>query len=215
MTTRPNLAQLRETLKLKDRKKPSADNGPDQDETTLKFWNMEVGQETIVRLLQDADEDNQNLFYITLHEHWIPKPDDSNKKVKHPCGKNDDWEGECQYCAAQNTYYKANNKELAYVFKRTTHRLVLVYVVSDPVKPENDGKVFKCYLSRQIYEVLDRQIDLLLKEDDKSNIFDGKGFNFILRKTKQGEYANYMASDFARRETTIPKQKPIKFKELI
>lgn len=89
------------------------------------------------------------------------------------------------------------NKEQARKQKRRLNYIANIYVVKDPAKPENEGKVFLFKFGKKLFSKLE---DLMSpKEDDLKpvNPFDlWEGANFRLRFHKESGYRTYEKSMF-------------------
>ena len=90
-------------------------------------------------------------------------------------------------------------KEKARAIVRSEKWLVNVYVVNDPVNPENNGKVKVLRYGKQIHNIL---MDAIEGEDSAElgpRIFDlgPNGVNFRVKVEKQGDFPTYVSSKFA------------------
>jgi len=91
------------------------------------------------------------------------------------------------------------DKERASAIMRAEKWLVNVYVVNDPVNPENNGKVKILRYGKQIHNII---MDAIEGEDSAElgpRIFDlgPNGCNFRVKVEKQGDYPTYVSSKFA------------------
>lgn len=91
-----------------------------------------------------------------------------------------------------------SDKDKARKQKRRLHYVSNIYVVSDPERPENEGKVFKYQYGKKIF---DKIIDVMKPqfEDEKPinpfNLWDGA--DFILKIRQVEGWRNYDKSEFA------------------
>lgn len=69
---------------------------------------------------------------------------------------------------------------------RAEYYIANIYVVKDPHKPENEGKVFRWKFGRQIYNMINLQIFPKFETDPSVNVFDPEeGADFHFRITKR------------------------------
>jgi hypothetical protein len=102
-------------------------------------------------------------------------------------------------------------------FKRKFHGYAMVYVVSDPVTPENNGSVKMMHYTIRTKKWFDREIfgiKSTWKSDGESTTDDvsdpvgidafklDNGYDLIMTVTKQGEWNNYEPK-FARKPTSV------------
>ena len=90
-------------------------------------------------------------------------------------------------------------KEKAKAIVRSEKWLVNVYVVNDPVNPDNNGKIKILRYGKQIHNII---VDAIEGEDSAElgpRIFDlsPNGVNFRVKVEKQGDFPTYVASKFA------------------
>ncbi len=168
------------------------------------FWQMAVGDQARVRILPDSNEDNPFMFYVDRLEHKI-SINGEDKRI--PCRS---MHGEdCPICELSRKYYKEEgkgSKNGKYYYRNKTS-LVRVLVVEDPLAPNKDtgetyeGKVLNTQFGYQLMEKIKEQIS----SDDLGDFTDfNEGYDFIIKKTPQGEYGTYaVGSGFARRPSAI------------
>lgn len=90
-------------------------------------------------------------------------------------------------------------KKKALALIRRENWLVNVYVVNDPVNPENNGTIKILRYGKQLHKII---VDAITGEeaaDFGPRIFDlsPKGCNFRIKVEKQGDYPTYVSSKFA------------------
>lgn len=90
-------------------------------------------------------------------------------------------------------------KEKAKAIVRSEKWLVNVYVVNDPVNPENNGKVKMLRYGKQIHNIIMDAIEGEDAADLGPRIFDlgPNGVSFRVKVEKQGDYPTYVSSKFA------------------
>jgi hypothetical protein len=90
-------------------------------------------------------------------------------------------------------------KEKAKAIVRSEKWLVNVYVVNDPVNPENNGKVKMLRYGKQIHNIITDAIEGEDAAELGPRIFDlsPNGVNLRVKVEKQGDYPTYVSSKFA------------------
>jgi hypothetical protein len=90
------------------------------------------------------------------------------------------------------------DKKKAETVKRQEYWAVNVYVVDDPVNPENNGKIKILRSGRQLHKIINSAMDGEDAEEFGSRIFEfeNAGCNLKVKAEKQGEYTVYTASRF-------------------
>jgi len=89
-------------------------------------------------------------------------------------------------------------KKKADTIRRTENWLVNVYVVNDPVSPENNGQVRIMRFGKQLHKII---MDSIQDEDESAvgfRAFDltSNGCNFRVKVEKQGDFPTYVTSKF-------------------
>jgi len=89
-------------------------------------------------------------------------------------------------------------KEKAKAIVRSEKWLVNVYVVNDPVNPENNGKVKMLRYGKQIHNIITDAIEGDDAAELGPRIFDlgPDGVNFRVKVEKQGDFPTYVSSKF-------------------
>ena len=76
--------------------------------------------------------------------------------------------------------------------KRRLHYVSNIYVINDPVKPENNGKVFLFKYGKKIYDKLNGLANPKFADKEKVNPFDFfEGATFNLRASKEDGFRSY------------------------
>ena len=90
-------------------------------------------------------------------------------------------------------------KEKAKAIMRSEKWLVNVYVVNDPVNPDNNGKIKVLRYGKQIHNIIMDAIEGEDSADFGPRIFDlgPNGVNFRVKVEKQGDFPTYVSSKFA------------------
>mgnify|MGYP002700486752 FL=1 len=90
-----------------------------------------------------------------------------------------------------------SDKEIARKQKRKLQYYSNIYVVSDPVHPENEGKVFLFRFGKKIFDKIMEAMQPAFEDEVAINPFDfWKGANFKLKIRKVDGYWNYDKSEF-------------------
>jgi len=90
-----------------------------------------------------------------------------------------------------------SDKNIARERKRKVNYVSNIYVVSDSVNPQNEGKVFLFRYGSKIFEKLQEVMKPEFKDEEAINPFDfWKGANFRLKIRKVAGYTNYDKSEF-------------------
>lgn len=203
MNAKEKLEAMRQRIKNRGEKgkrgKGSADVFP--------FWNMEIGQASKVRLLPDANEDNPDMFFVTKREHKL-KIDGKTRTVicRQTFGE------KCPICELSQKYYKSGDKIKGKYYWRDLTHIARVLILDTPLEPDEEsgmetyvGQVMKTQIAYQLMQKIDEQ---LTSQEDPLEALPWdieNGYDFIIKKTKQGEHANYqVGSTFARSPSAIP-----------
>ncbi len=171
-------------------KKPAQNEGGSRPNNYYPFWNMEVGQQAIVRFLSDKNEDNPFGFVVEKLMHTLVI-NGENKSVA--CLK---MHGEdCPICKVSSEYYKKEDKENGKKYWRKKQHLAQALIIEDPLKPDettketHEGKVRFLALGYQLYQVIQAAFEGGDLDEIPYNM-DG-GYDFVIRVTDQGGHNNY------------------------
>ena len=92
-----------------------------------------------------------------------------------------------------------SDKDVARKQKRKLSYYSNIYVVKDPVSPENEGKVFLFKFGKKIFDKITAAMQPEFEDEDPINPFDfWQGANFKLKIKKVAGYWNYDSSEFSR-----------------
>jgi hypothetical protein len=164
------------------------------------FWKMELDTTAIVRFLPDLDQDNPLGWYTENITHTLMI---NGKKKIVPCLQ---MYGEsCPCCELSQKYYKeeGDNSANGKKYWKKKEILAQVHVVSSPFEIEDNGNPAKLIqLGPKIFKTVKTAITSGDIENDPDS-FKG-GYDFRIRKTKQGEYADYSTSSFAPKQSDVP-----------
>jgi len=89
-------------------------------------------------------------------------------------------------------------KKKAAALTRRENWLVNIYIVNDPVNPDNNGQIKVLRFGRQLHKIIMDAISGEDAEDFGPRIFDlsPKGCNFKIKVERQGDYPTYVSSKF-------------------
>lgn len=210
---RPSLADLKKLIKEQEQKSKGGFFNGDE----YPFWNMKDQEESIIRILPDQDEENPRIFYVEFFEHKIHINGDMRTI---PCSSN--YGEECPICERSVKYYKIarelkeetkdfnnlgpNAKKGSYYYKKKS-ALLKALVVKDPLpeSPEtgknSQGTIKTVKFSTQVLNALNSSLAGFEDNDEPWDLI--KGYDFIIRKGKQGSQASYTGSSFSRKSTAV------------
>lgn len=190
--------------KLVAEKEKKEKGGTNFSNDIYPFWVMATGDSARVRILPDKNEDNDYIFFVDRLEHTISL-NGEDKKI--PCRSM--YGEDCPICELSRKYYKEEgkgSKNGKYFYRKKTS-ILRVLVQDDPLEPNKEtgetfeGKVVNTQFGYQLMEKIKEQIS----NDDLGDFTDFKdGFDFIIKKTPQGDYGTYsVGSQFARKPTEL------------
>lgn len=207
------LEALRALLK-KEKENKDNKGGNRRRNNMYPFWTMDVNKTAKVRLLPDKNEENPFLFYVEKLEHTLSI---GGKDEKIPCL----WMyGEkCPICQLSQSYYKAEGKESKngkYYYRDKTS-MVNLLVLEDPLPVDEEtgesyaGKQLNSQFGFQLMECIKNALLPDPDEEESDEDFEPwsltKGHDFFIKKTMQGQHANFaMASKFSKKSTPISEE---------
>lgn len=194
-----SIEQLRANFKSSD------NEGQSRPNNYYPFWNIPEGSQAVLRFLPDANENNPLGFVVEKVMHNLVV---NGEKKSVPCLKQYAEEGnECPVCNVSSAYYKDNDKANGKKYWRKKQHLAQVLVVEDPLPPNtetgetHEGKVRFVALGFQLFNIIKDAFES--GELDEAPFAYKGGTNFIVKKTKQGDYPSYALSKFTRRSTDL------------
>lgn len=168
-----------------------------------RFFDMKTGEQATVRFLPDKNTENPLGFLVEKVQHNL----EINGETKVvPCLSM--YGQECPICNVSREYYNAGDDVNGKKYWKKRQHIGQVVVIDDPipnVESDDDGtvKVKLINIGYQLYNVI--------KEAFESGDLDEvpcdyeNGYNFIIKKTKQGKWDSYaMGSKFARKVSSLP-----------
>jgi hypothetical protein len=203
--SKPSMAELRAKFKAKADNKGKNSN---MNTEVYPFWNLAVDSSSTVRLLPDKNEDNENYFYVDRLEHKI-SINGTDRKI--PCIRM--FDEKCPICDLSSKFYKDEGRESErgkyYWIKRTS--LMKALIIKDGIdysggEESAEGQVKTLMFTYQVMKPL----TTALHNDDEELALEelpwdmDAGYNFIIQKTKQGNYDNYGTSSFSTKQSAVP-----------
>lgn len=182
------------------------------DNASFPFWNIPDNTQATIRLLRDGDESNdffwRELTRINLVFPGVvggEYPTDREVTVKVPCMEM--FGQKCPITEDIRPLWKGSedDKNLARQYYRKKSFLYQGFVVNSPLQeqaPENPIRRF--VINQTIHEIIEASLtdsDMIDLPIDEVN-----GIDFIIKKTKKGQYANYQTSGWARRERSLTEE---------
>lgn len=196
---RPSLADLRARMKKNSEKSNSG---------FYQFYNMKIGEQAVVRFLPDKNENNPDGFFVTKMSHKLSiNGEDKNIPCRRQYLDENQEPHACPICELSQQYYKKQDKKNGGKYWHKKMYYANVLVVTDPLpadaetKQNATGTVQLISFSKKIYDAIDDAIqsgDIEELPDDFS-----AGTDFIIKKTQQGEYADYSRSKFAKHPSEL------------
>lgn len=192
-----SLADLQGAFKTPERE------GSNLPNNYYPFWNMKEGEQAIVRFLPDGNEDNALGFLVEKVMHNLVINGD---KKNVPCLSM--YGEDCPICGVSQQYYKADDKDNGKKYWKKKQHLAQALIVEDPLPADeatgenSEGKVKFLALGYQLFNIIKEAFESG-ELDEIPYAYDG-GCNFIIKKTKQGDYATYaVGSKFARKASDL------------
>lgn len=190
---------------FKKEKENKTEGGNKRRGDMYPFWQMDMNKKAVVRILPDKNPENPYMFFIDKLEHTLSI---NGKDEKVPCLQM--YGEKCPICELSRDFYKTEGKGSAngkYYYRKKTS-LLRVLVVEDPLPPDEEtgetaeGKVLNTQFGYQLMEKIKEEI---ASDELEALPWDmDEGYNFIIKKTPQGEYGTYaVGSGFARRPTPV------------
>ncbi len=171
-------------------KKNENEGGTNRPNNYYPFWNLQEGQQAVVRFLPDKNTSNPLGFLVEKLMHTL---DINGEKKSAPCLRM--YGEDCPICKVSSAYYKAEDKANGKKYWRKKQHIAQGLVIEDPMpadentKETHQGKVRFFALGYQLFNVIKEAFEGGELEDVPYSP-DG-GYDFIIKKTKQGEYSTY------------------------
>jgi hypothetical protein len=161
------------------------------------FWKMEIGQTATIRFLPDANTENP-LGFVTENVTHKLQINGENKTV--PCLS---MYGEaCPVCALSQKFYAEGNEQEGKKYYKKREYLSSAIVIASPFvydDPEDLVKVVS--FGPKIFKLIQ---SAFTSGDLEEVPYDfNSGYDYRIRKTQSGDYADYTTSSFAPKATAL------------
>lgn len=160
------------------------------------FLKTEPGNTYVVRLLPNI-KDPAKTFFHSYNYGWNSFANGQFVSVVSPAtwGQRDPIAEERYRVLRTGT---EEEKKKATALTRRENWLVNVYVINDPVNPDNNGNIKVLRFGRQLHKIIMDAINGEEAEEFGPRIFDlsPKGCSFRIKVEKQGDYPTYVSSKF-------------------
>jgi hypothetical protein len=167
------------------------------------FYKIQVGSQAVVRFLPDTNPDNPMGFLVEKVVHNLTI--NGNYRTVTCLSMFDE---DCPICKVSQKYYQAGDKTNGKKYWKNKLHLGQVLVISDPLPPDpetqetHEGKIRYISLKYQLFEIIKSAFEG--GDLDEIPFAYKNGYNFIIKKQQQGDYATYaLGSDFARKPTSL------------
>jgi len=188
------LGSLTEKL-VKEVEKMSSGGGSTDD----RFWKPEMDKGgtgyAVIRFLPAPE--GEDLPWVKMFNHAFQGP--GGWLIDNCLTTKGD---KCPVCQSNSALWNSgveSDKEIARNRKRKLSYYSNIYVVKDPLHPENEGKVFLYKYGKKIFDKILSAMQPEFEDEDPIDPFDfWSGANFKLKITKKDGYWNYDSSEFAR-----------------
>jgi len=172
------------------------------------YWKPEVDKSgngmATIRFLPASEADGEDeLPWVKVFSHGFQGPGGQWLIDNCLTTKNQ----QCPICEHNSTLWNSGieaNKEVVRKQKRKLSYVSNIYVVSDPKRPENEGKVFLFKYGKKIFDKITEAMAPEFADETPINPFDlWKGANFKLKIRKVEGYQNYDKSEFESAEPLL------------
>lgn len=178
-------------------------SGGNSNNNYYPFWDMQVGQRCVIRFLPDLNENNPRGFLVEKVTHNLTI---NGQRRSVPClGM---YEDDCPVCKVSQDYYKAKDEVNGKKYWKKRQYIAQAIIVEDPLEADKDsgenheGKVRAISLGFQIYNIIKEAFGSDELEAIPYDFTDG--YDFIIKKTEQGQYASYaVGTKFANKQRSL------------
>lgn len=187
-------------------------NNQPRENNYYPFWDMKVGDRVVVRFLPDLDENNPRGFLVERVYHRL----EINGRIETVPSLTMYGE-QCPISQVAADYYNAGDKVNGSKYYKKRQHIGQVLIVEDPLPPNaqgetNEGKVKLITISYQLYNIIKEAFTSGELDANPTDFVDG--YDFIIKKTQQGEYANYtVGTNFARKPRALTDEEIIAAEE--
>lgn len=167
-----------------------------------RFFDMKDDTQAVIRFLPDKNPDNPFGFLIEKVTHTLTI-NGENKSV--PCLAM--YGEDCPICRVASTFYKDGDKINGKKYYKKRSHIAQVLIIEDPLPPDpqtgtnSEGQIRYVNLSYQIYQAIKAEFESA-ELDVAPWAYEG-GTNFIIKKSRLGDYSTYANSKFARKSSDL------------
>lgn len=199
------LAEIRAKLKAAEQR--TTENRSSGDNSSYPFWNLNEGEETVLRFLPDGNSDN-TFFWVERAMIKLPFPgikgESQNKStiVQVPCME---MYGEsCPILTEVRPWFKDPGLEaMGRKYWKKRSYIFQGFVVEDGLKEDNtpENPIRRFVISPQIYQLIRAALVDPELEDLPTDYIHG--LDFRIKKGSKGGFADYSTSTWSRRERPL------------
>lgn len=178
---------------------------PTDSYTDARFWKPtrdDVGNgEALIRFLPQKNVD-KNPFILNF-QHFFKE---SGKYFVEKCPVT--WDKNCPICDYVQPFWDGTeaDQKIAGKYGRKRSYTANILVIKDPLKPENNDKVFLYRFGKKIFDKIIAKVSPDSELDEECIVYDlWEGRNFKLKIKKVYGYPNYDTSEFADKSTPVGK----------
>jgi len=167
--------------------------------TDERFWKLEVDKSgngyAVIRFLPAPQ--NEDLPFVKLYSHAFQGP--GGWYIENSLTTMGQKDPVSEYNSMLWNNGTDAGKEQARKQKRKLTYISNIYVVKDPVNPENEGRVFLYKFGKKIFDKLTAAMQPEFEDEEAIGPFDfWQGANFKLKAKNVAGYRNYDSSEFSR-----------------
>lgn len=181
------------------KQKPTSENSGYWDKF-YSFFKMDFDQTAIVRFLPDLDDSNPAGFLV---ENLYHKLTVNGREKTVACLKM--YNEPCPCCELSRKYYGEKNETLGLKYWHKKEFVGQVLVIDSPfehVLEEGANPVRLISIGPKIFKNIQNAFESGDLQENPCDLM--KGYNFRIKKTKQGQYADYSTSSFAPMPSAVP-----------
>ena len=178
------------------------------DNAIYPHWNIQEGQESVVRFLPDGDTNN-TFFWVERAMIKLPfagikgETDSRNVQVQVPCVEMYNDGTACPILSEVRPWFKDKSLEdMGRKYWKKRSYIFQGFVVDDPLNEEVPSNPIRRFIiGPQIFQIIKGALmDPELEELPTDYL---RGVDFRIKKTSKGGYADYSTSTWSRRERSL------------